>query len=84
MVNPVLEITQEILERITPLLDAGNAESAGKLLANVDQASLRAVLLHILREWGGEVADAVGVAYLHEHETYLHEQETCLHETEAA
>ena len=72
----MLEVTQEILEKIDPLLDGGDAESAGKLLVDVDPTSLRAVLIHILRERGGDVADAVGAAYL--------KQEAYLHETEAA
>ena len=80
----MLEITQEIVEKIAPLLDGGDTDSAGKLLAGVDQTLLRAVLIHILREWGGEVADAVGVAYLREHEAYVREQGACLHKTEAA
>jgi len=71
----MLEVTQEILEKIEPLLDDGDAESAGKLLVGVDQTSLRAVLIHILRERGGIIADLVGVAYLHEQEAHLHESE---------
>lgn len=71
----MLEVTQEILEKIDPLLDAGDAESAGKLLVGVDQVSLRAVLIHILRERGSEVADLVGAVYLREHEACLHENE---------
>jgi hypothetical protein len=71
----MLEVTQEILEKIDPLLDVGDPESAGKLLVDVDRTSLRAVLIHILRERGGEVADAVGAAYLHEQEISLHEHE---------
>lgn len=64
----MLEITQDLLEKIGPLLDAGDADAAGKLLVDVDQTSLRAVLIHILREEGSEVADAVGAAYLRERE----------------
>ncbi len=71
----MLEITQEILEKLDPLLDAGDPESAGKLLVAVDRTSLRAVLIHILRERGGDVADAVGVAYLHALEAHAHEDE---------
>ena len=71
----MLEITQEILERVNPLLDAGDTESAGKLLVEVDQTSLRAALIHILRERGSEIADAVGAAYLRETEAHLHENE---------
>jgi hypothetical protein len=72
----MLEIAQEIVEKIDPLLDAGDAESAGKLLVHVNQAVLRAVLIHVLRERGGEVADAVGSAYLREKEAFVHEAET--------
>jgi hypothetical protein len=66
----MLEVTLEILEKIDPLLDTGDTESAGKLLVEVDDTSLRAVLIHILRERGGEIADAVGAAYLRETETH--------------
>ena len=83
-VYTVLEITQEILENVAPLIDAGDTESAGKMLAGVDQTLLRAVLIHILREWGSEVADRVGVAYLREHESRLQAQKESLHETVAA
>ena len=68
----MLEITQEILEKVNPLLDAGDTESAGKILVEVDQTSLRAALIHILRERGSEIADAVGTAYLREIEAHLH------------
>ena len=64
----MLEITQEILEKVDPLLDAGDTESAAKMLLGVDQTSLRAVLIHILRERGSKVADSVGEAYLSERE----------------
>jgi hypothetical protein len=63
----MLEITQEILKKVDPLLDAGDTESAGKLLVDVDPTSLRALLIHILRERGTAIADAVGEAYLREH-----------------
>jgi hypothetical protein len=75
-VDPMLEIAQEIVEKIDPLLDAGDAESAGKLLVHVNQALLRAVLIHVLRERGSEVADAVGSAYLREKEAFVHKVET--------
>jgi len=71
----MLEITQEMLAKIDPLLDSGDTESAGKLLIEVDQTSLRAVLIHILRKRGSEVADAVGSSYLREHEAFLHADE---------
>lgn len=64
----MLEFTQETLERIDPLLDAGDVEQAGKLLFKVDKISLRALLIHILQERGAMVADLVGNAYLHERE----------------
>lgn len=63
----MLEITQEILEKVDPLLDAGDVELAGKMLVEVDSTSLRALLIHILRERGAAVADAVGEVYLREH-----------------
>ena len=63
----MLEHTLEILWKADPLLDAGDAEAAGKLLVEVDLVSLRALLIHILRERGTRVADAVGEAYLREH-----------------
>jgi hypothetical protein len=68
----MLEATQETLQKIDPLLDRGDTDSAGKLLVAVDQTSLRAVLIHILRERGSEVADAVGAAYLREHDALAH------------
>lgn len=71
----MLEVTQEILGKVDPLLDADDPESAGKLLMHVDQTSLRAVLIHILRERGSEIADAVGAAYLREHEACTHADE---------
>jgi hypothetical protein len=80
----MLEITQETLEKIEPLIDCGDTESAGKLLVEVDQTSLRAVLIHILRERGSEIADAVGAAYLRANEARSQQQETDLHEDEAA
>ncbi len=60
----MLEHTQEILERIDPLIDVGDVESAGEILSQVDDTSLRAVLIHIIHERGSEVADTVGLAYL--------------------
>lgn len=69
----MLEHTQETLGKIDPFLDAGDTVSAGRLLMGVDQTSLRAVLIHILRERGSEVADAVGAAYLREHAASVQE-----------
>jgi len=71
----MLEITQEILEEVDPLLDAGDTETVGKLLADVDLTSLRAVLIHIVRERGSAVAEAVGEAYLREHRAFPQEHE---------
>ena len=67
----MLEITQEILEKVNPLLDAGDPGSAGKLLIEVDRTTLLALLIHILRERGTLVADAVGKAYLHEQDAFV-------------
>jgi hypothetical protein len=61
----MLENTHEILEQLVPLLDAGDAESAGKLLVPLDRTSLTALLLHLLRERGPAVANTVAAAYLH-------------------
>jgi len=71
----VLEATQEILEKVDPLLDADESEAAGKLLADADPTSLRALLFHILRERGTTVADAVGEAYLRERKARAQIQE---------
>ena len=60
----MLEITQEILERVDPLLDAGDTDSAGRLLTVLDRISLRALLIHVLRERGMAVAEAVAATYL--------------------
>lgn len=60
----MLEITQEILEQVDPLLDVGDTESAGKLLTVLDRTSLRALLIHVLRERGATVAEAIAVTYL--------------------
>jgi hypothetical protein len=60
----MLEITQEILERVDPLLDAGDPESAGRLLTVLDRISLQALLIHVLRERGTAVAEAVAATYL--------------------
>jgi hypothetical protein len=60
----MLEITQEILERVDPLLDAGVTESAGRLLTVLDRISLRALLVHVLRERGAAVAETIAATYL--------------------
>ncbi len=69
----MLESTQEILEKIDPLLDDGDTESAGKLLVALDMTSLKALLIHILWDRGTSVADAVGKAYLHEQAAWMQE-----------
>lgn len=71
----MLEITQEILGKIDLLLDNGDIDSAGELLVHLDHTSLRAVLIHILRERGSYVADAVGASYLRAHENFLQEDQ---------
>lgn len=70
----MLEITQEILEKVDPLLDADEPEAAGKLLLEADPTSLRALLIHILRNRGTAVADAVGAAYLQESKARTHQE----------
>jgi hypothetical protein len=62
--SSMLENTQRILEKVDPLLDEGDTESAGKLLVPLDRTSLRASLTHVLRGRGKVVADAVATAYL--------------------
>jgi hypothetical protein len=71
----MLEVTQEILEKVDPLLDAGDAVSAGSLLVEMDPISLRALIIHILRERGAAVAEAVGEAYLRKNEARLQHRE---------
>mgnify|MGYP003572142387 CR=1 FL=1 len=60
----MLEITQEILEKVDPLLDAGDTESAGKMLVVLDSTSLRALFIHVIRERGAAVAEAIAKTYL--------------------
>lgn len=60
----MLEITQEILEKIDPLLDVGDTESAGKLLMPLDRTSLRALLIRVIRDRGAAVADKVAAAFV--------------------
>ena len=62
----MLEITQEILEKLDPLLDSGDTESAGRLLMVLDPTSLRALIIHVLRQRGTAVAEAVAATYLNE------------------
>jgi hypothetical protein len=60
----MLENTQRILEKVDPLLEVGDTESAGKLLATLDRTSLRASLIQVTRKRGAAVAEAVAKAYL--------------------
>lgn len=60
----MLEITQEILEKVDPLLDVGDVQSAGEMLVGLDPTSLRALVIHVLRERGAAVAEAVAEIYL--------------------
>ena len=60
----MLEMTQETLDKIGPLLGVGDTDSMGKLLVRLDRTSLRALLIHVLRERGVAVANAVAAAYL--------------------
>ena len=55
----MLEITREVLGKVGPLLDVGDTESAGKLLTVLDRTSLGALLIHVSRERGATVAEAV-------------------------
>jgi len=64
----MLERTQEILEDMNALLESGDTQAAGKLLTQVDPISLRAVFIHLVKERGSDLADAVGRAYLRERE----------------
>jgi len=60
----MLEITQETLEKIDPLLDAGDIESAAHMLVGLDATSLRALLIHVLHDRGTLVAETVASTYL--------------------
>jgi len=60
----MLEITQETLEKIDPLLDAGDIESAARMLMGLDATSLRALLIHLLHDRGTVVAETVAATYL--------------------
>ena len=62
----MLEMTQEILEEVDPLLDAGDTVSAGRLLMVLDATSVRALLFLVLRQRGTAVAEAVAATYLSE------------------
>lgn len=71
----MLEVTQELLEKVDPLLDADDPEAAGTLLLDADPTSLRALLIHILRDRGPQIADKVGEAYLRAQEARTQMQE---------
>lgn len=71
----MLEVTQELLEQVDPLLDANDPEAAATLLLGADPTSLRALFIHILRDRGATVADLVGEAYLREQEARSKVQE---------
>jgi len=60
----MLEFTQDTLEKVEPLLDAGDTESAAQLLVELDRTSIYAVLIHILRERGVAVAEALAGTYV--------------------
>jgi len=60
----MLESTQETLEKIDPLLDAGDTESAAQMLTELDRTSLRALLIHVMDERGTAVAETVAAIYL--------------------
>ena len=60
----MLETTQETLSKVDPLLDSGDTESAVELLFALDRISLYALLIHVLRERGTAVAEAVASTYL--------------------
>ena len=72
----MLENTLETLAKVDPLLDAGDTESAGKLLLEVDQTSLCALIIHIIRERGVAVAEVVAAAYLRAAEAGAQQQAT--------
>lgn len=60
----MLERTQKILEKVDPLLEDGDTESAGRLLLPLDRVSLRALLVNVTRKRGAAIADAVATSYL--------------------
>jgi len=60
----MLETTQETLEKIDPLLDAGDTESAAQMLTELDRTSLRALLIHVMHERGTAVAETVAAIHL--------------------
>jgi hypothetical protein len=62
----MLETTQEALEKIDPLLDAGDTESAARMLLGLDPTSLRALIIHVLNDRGSAIAERVAKTYLRE------------------
>ncbi len=59
------ELTQSVIERMEPLLAAGDTETAAALLLELqDSTALRAVIIHTLRTYGKDVAEAVATAFL--------------------
>lgn len=68
----MLESTQKILEKVDPLLDLQDTESVGELLISLDRTSLCALLIHILRERGAAITDAVAASYLRAAEGSTH------------
>jgi hypothetical protein len=59
------ELTQSVIERMEPLLAAGDTETAAALLLELqDSTALRAVIIHTLRAYGKDVAEAVATAFL--------------------
>lgn len=63
------ELTQSVIERMEPLLAAGDTDAAASLLLELqDTTALRAVIIHTLRAHGKEVAEAVATAYLNSRE----------------
>lgn len=60
----MLENTQEVLAQVDRLLDDGDTETAAELLLPLDETSLRALVIHVIRERGAAVANAVAGAYL--------------------
>ena len=62
----MLETTQEALEKIDPLLDAGDTESAARMLMGLDPTSLLALLIHVLRDRGSAIAESIAATYLRE------------------
>jgi hypothetical protein len=56
----ILEVTEEILEKVDPLLDAGETDLAGRLMIVLD----RILPIYFLRERGTAVAEAIAATCL--------------------